>query len=284
MPGEFGTFLALTGTEFSGSDAKELLGLAEFLLTPSEELLEILSNNSHLIDNTISAIDLYDSDGIRENVDKYRNERLIHQSRDKVFFERKHRKISDDRFVSPWEAKENEKEESADRVDIRYRDFLRENAYAKFLYDTVKLGSGTTGYYLNHYAHVADFIKSLLPTEAADLNGSMLRKYEKDINRCFWPDSIEEIKENLRKENTKFAQYCLDKLEKNDNVSLNLTLSLLRQATKLSYSECLHLEMKGMINLLKNEHQTDLKTPMTKDLINEYFKTPEEYKYVDLKV
>lgn len=42
--------------------------------------------------------------------------------------------------------------------------------------------------------------------------------------------------------------------------------------------------MKGMINLFKNEHNVDSKTPFTKDLTEEFFKTPAEYKNVDLKI
>jgi len=42
--------------------------------------------------------------------------------------------------------------------------------------------------------------------------------------------------------------------------------------------------MKAIINLLKNEHQVDGNTPMTPELIEEYFKTPSEYKNVDLLV
>lgn len=53
MPGEYGTFLALTNTHFSGSEAKELLGLAEFISTPNEELEDTLRSHSHLLDNTI---------------------------------------------------------------------------------------------------------------------------------------------------------------------------------------------------------------------------------------
>ena len=62
-----------------------------------------------------------------------------------------------------------------------------------------------------------------------------------------------------------------------------MTLGLLRRATKVSYSDCIHLEMKGMINLLKNEHKVDENTPMTPELIEEYFKTPDEYKYVNIR-
>lgn len=40
--------------------------------------------------------------------------------------------------------------------------------------------------------------------------------------------------------------------------------------------------MKALINLLKNEHKVDENTPMTTELIEEYFKTPAEYKHVDI--
>jgi hypothetical protein len=41
--------------------------------------------------------------------------------------------------------------------------------------------------------------------------------------------------------------------------------------------------MTAMLNLLKDEHKVDDKTPITESLVEEYFKKPEEYKYVNLE-
>jgi hypothetical protein len=76
----------------------------------------------------------------------------------------------------------------------------------------------------------------------------------------------------------------LQKLEENDETALHVTLELLRKAVKSSYSECQHHEMKAMLNLLKNEHNVTSKTPMTPELIQDFFKTPKEYEHVNLEV
>lgn len=284
MPGELGTFLALTGTPFNGSEAKEILGLADFIMSPSEEFKYIMNRNLKLIDNPIWAEDLYGTDGIKENVHKYKYEAMHRYATERYLNEKKHRQFSDHTFIAPWDAKKLEAEKGADKVDLEYKRYLRENLYHKALHDFTKLGSGATGHYLNHYKHVADYVKSILPTEESDLTGSILRRYERDINRCFYANTMEEIVENLKKENTKFSRYCLQRFEENDQVALNVTLALLRKAERMSYSECCHAELKANLNLLKNENNVDANTPMTKELLESYFETPKEYQYVDLTV
>ena len=204
MDGEIGTFLALTNTVFTGSEAIELLGIADYCLTTSVKLMEELSRVGHLRDSRIDAFHLH---GMNDGFKDFREEQKRMHKHDQDLFNWKHRRVVDKKFIPPWEAKENERQEASDRVDVKYKEFLRDNAYSKFLYDKLKLGSGHTGHYINHYKYHADHLKSLLDLEETSLRGSIVRRYEKDINRCFWPDSIEEIIENLKKENTRFAKY-----------------------------------------------------------------------------
>ena len=46
----------------------------------------------------------------------------------------------------------------------------------------------------------------------------------------------------------------------------------------------MHLELKAALNLLKNENEVTAQTPITKELIEGYFKTPAEYKHVNLEI
>ena len=64
------------------------------------------------------------------------------------------------------------------------------------------------------------------------------------ISRCFYANSIEEIKDNLRKESSPFAQECLDAMERNSDLSMRLALKMLRQAQNLDYTNCLKMEVK----------------------------------------
>lgn len=284
MPGELGTFLALTGTPFTGSEAKEILGLADEIMYWNKDLEQSVIYHLRYIDKTNVAANLHVTDGIREKVDIYKHENRMRNHFDDLYhadkFDGPHSQLGFKR--STYDAAQKHRAEES--IDRQYEKLLRKDLEHKALHDATKLGSGTTGHYLNHYAHIMDYIKPKLPFEGGDLTDSILRRYENDINRCFYPDSIEEIIENLKKENTNFSKYCLQKLQENDRTALNVTLALLRKAIKGSYSDCCHLEYKALLNVLKNEHKVDAKTPFTKELIEEYFKTPEEYKHVKLEV
>jgi hypothetical protein len=50
------------------------------------------------------------------------------------------------------------------------------------------------------------------------------------IDRCFFSNSIEEIRENLRKESHPFAKKCLDAMDKNSPLSMQLALKMVRKA------------------------------------------------------
>jgi hypothetical protein len=282
MPGEFGTFLALTGTPFTGSEAKELLGLADFIWNPNENFMRAFNRKLALIDFPTTAIDVFETDGIHSSVNRYKYEAFMRKLSEKKDHDIKYLQLPLDKFDPTSREKQTYTEEVNDMIDMDYKNLLRENLEHKILHDATKLGSGTTGHYLNQFKHVADVIKSFIQFETPDLTGSFLSKYETVINRCFYSNTLEEIIENLKKENSQFSKYCLKKFEENDTTALNVTLALLRKAQKSSYSECCHLEMKAMLNLLKNEHNVTEATPMTVDLIEEYFKTPIEYKNVDL--
>lgn len=284
MPGELGTFLALTGLPITGGEAKEVLGLAEFIATPNDEFHTAIRTNIRHIDQSIDAESLHGSDGIKENVSKFRMDRLDKHDKEMYLYQKRHHIIENTKFIPPWEAKQIAEQKISEKIDLDYKNYLRDDLYHKVLHDMSKLGSGTTGHYINHYKHAADYIKSFLPFEAACTHNSFLIKYRNDINRTFHSNSLAEIKHNLLNENTKFANYVLSVLAKNDPVAMDVTLALLRKATKSSLSECMHLELKAAINLLKNDNNVTAQTPMTAALVDSYFDTPAEYKHVELDI
>ena len=70
------------------------------------------------------------------------------------------------------------------------------------------------------------------------------------ISRCFYPSSVEEIKERLRAENHPFADKCLEAMNRNSELSMRLALSMLRKAINMDYKSCLEMEIAVASNLL----------------------------------
>lgn len=68
------------------------------------------------------------------------------------------------------------------------------------------------------------------------------------IDRCFWPDSIEEIMSNLKCETHPFAKTILAKMESNSMLSMKLALRMLRKARNLCYGEILKMELNVALN------------------------------------
>lgn len=232
----------------------------------------------------ITARELYGDDGLKQNVQKWR---LLQKNLERQEEEQHADKFSEhkkDIFRPIGSEEPLSAEEINAEIDMKYKHYLRENLYYKALKPNFELGSGATGNYINYYTHFADLYLEHLEFEGCYTSGSFLKHHELQINRCFYGDSIEEIKENLRKEGTKFSKYCLKRMDEMDPLALNVTLALLRKGIRGSYSECCHYEMKAMLNILKQPHKIDKNTPMTPELIESYFSTPEEYKHVDIDV
>ena len=73
------------------------------------------------------------------------------------------------------------------------------------------------------------------------------------INRCFYPNSVEEITDLLRREASPFAQHCLAKMQTNSQLSMKLALRLLREARTLDYKGALQNELKVSLNKLEDK-------------------------------
>lgn len=183
MPGELGTFLALTGTPFTGSEAKEVLGLADEILNWNTDLQELISDRLRTIDKTISAAQLHATDGITDNVFSHKNEAIFRGANEKFQFNKEHELSYSHMGFKKSQIEGVLKQKAEANVDMQYKQLLRKDLEHKVLHDRTKLGSGTTGYYLNHYAHTTDFIKGWIPFEEADCTNSICRSHENEINR-----------------------------------------------------------------------------------------------------
>jgi len=75
-----------------------------------------------------------------------------------------------------------------------------------------------------------------------------LLQHKQLIDRCFRADSVEEIMENLQKENHPFAQDILQKMQGNSMLSMKLALKMMREAQNLPYGEILKMELNVALN------------------------------------
>ena len=72
------------------------------------------------------------------------------------------------------------------------------------------------------------------------------------IQHCFSASSVEGIFENLKTENTAWAQVTLKNLEKCSPLSLKITFEQLQKAKHLDFSHCLKMEGILTKNFLKD--------------------------------
>lgn len=63
--------------------------------------------------------------------------------------------------------------------------------------------------YQNYFKYVADHIKMNGGNDMEEL-ADTIHRHMKDINRCFYANTLEEIIENLKRENTPFSKKCLE--------------------------------------------------------------------------
>ena len=53
-------------------------------------------------------------------------------------------------------------------------------------------------------------------------------KHRQMIDRCFWPNTVEEIMENLKRESDPFAKVILERMQNNSMLSMKIALKMLR--------------------------------------------------------
>lgn len=105
--------------------------------------------------------------------------------------------------------------------------------------------------YFNFLQHQLDYVTQYTP-ENYDANKSKFKKHLQAINRCFYSNSIEEIMENLKRENTPFSKLCLENMERNSMLSMKLALKMLRDAQNLDYRGCLLNEINVSLNKVQD--------------------------------
>jgi len=97
-----------------------------------------------------------------------------------------------------------------------------------------------------------DYVKDYTGDEYNKDTNKYVRHTEA-MNRCFYPSTVEEIMENLKKENTPFANQCLEQMKKNSMLSMKLALRMVRDARNLDYKGCLLNEINVSLNKIQDK-------------------------------
>lgn len=97
-------------------------------------------------------------------------------------------------------------------------------------------GQQTT--FQNYFSYIADKVHEYTWFETPE-GGDTLKRNIEAINRCFYPLSVEEIIENLKRENSPFSRRCLEQMERNSMLSMKLALKMVRDGKNLCYKSCL---------------------------------------------
>jgi enoyl-CoA hydratase len=86
--------------------------------------------------------------------------------------------------------------------------------------------------------------------EADTLN--TISNHQQMIDRCFYPDTVEEIMENLRAEKSPYAKQIIERMEANSLLSMKIALKMLRRARSMPYAEVLQMELNVALNKVKD--------------------------------
>ena len=78
-------------------------------------------------------------------------------------------------------------------------------------------------------------------------------QHQKLIDRCFWPNTIEEIMDNLRKEDHPIAKNMLEKMEKNSMLSMKLALKMLRDSKNQCFGQVLKTELNVALHKMEDQ-------------------------------
>ena len=80
-------------------------------------------------------------------------------------------------------------------------------------------------------------------------NKNTFKRHTDIINRCFYPSSVEEIIELLKKEgDSPFTKLCLERMKSNSMLSMKITLKMLRDAKNKDYKSALETEFNVSLN------------------------------------
>jgi enoyl-CoA hydratase/carnithine racemase len=254
LPGELGTFLALTGFPMTGIDAREL-GMADMLVHYSKAYEEELTDILFAMEFPIPNYDLLSNKGRYGPRNQEILERLEEDNKKQLadHFERARQKqdnIIHEEFMEP---KDKVPSMTAD-ADYNYKQMIEK--YNLRFKESQEPGyfESYDGIYQNYYDYVLGYVKSHSGHDYP--RTSTILKNMTDINRLFRFSTLEEITDALRREESegsKFAAACLKKMTSNSQLSMKLALKMVREARNLDYKGSLEQEINVALNKIQDK-------------------------------
>ena len=248
----------MTGFPITGIDAKQF-GIADELVHNSasyeEELDDILFAMEFPIPN-------FDTIGDRGRQNPWRDQIAKRiKSEEKQYLAEvteRHRKKMDNLIHEEFmEPKDRVPSLVADS-DFKYKQLLRQ--YNKRFSEGEKAGylkaEKEDLVYQNYYNYVLSYVKGHSGHDYPRDPRTLLTKNHQAIDRLFFPSTLEEITENLRKEaaeGSTFAALCLDKMAANSTLSMKLALQMVREARNLDFKGALKNEINVALNKIQDK-------------------------------
>ena len=81
----------------------------------------------------------------------------------------------------------------------------------------------------NFFLKQQEFLKMQIG-HSMNQNNSDAIQHSSLIARCFYADSLDQIRDNLSRESSPFAKECLEAMDRNSELSMKLALQMLRKA------------------------------------------------------
>lgn len=280
LPGELGTYLALTGQVMVGPDLISTNFASRYLTDDVgiDDLKTRLEGANRALKNRYAHM-LHMGTEMECEV----KEAIVceKENKENMVFDYKTYGLVDDEGVivepNPWIRLEQRAKDliyGPQNVDLR-------NEYKNF--DKMMRIRGQW--------HITEMARQMLPGSGYGGHFSHFRGFD-TIRRCFYPDDIEQVKELLKQDGTEFAAECLRVMEAASPLSLALTLRLVHEARRRNFPEAMALELGVAVNratdsefpiamenciLSKKPHVGNIwkySAPIPSSLVDEYFAIP----------
>ena len=246
LPGELGTFLALTGEIMHAPDVmKTQLGW------------KWRPNDDNIIDSFSEAARFFERP---RSIDDYYGQQDTY-----AIALKKHREELDARWDieaaknlknSKFRFNEDNSPSTTANADLEYMRNLKqfEDGRRPDMRGTIWNETDDKEKVINYFDHfMSTFNREITLSNRVSIDDCEHLNNMKEINRCFYSNSVEEIKENLRKEGSEWAMKTLRRMEKNSPTAMELSLRLVREAKLSSMGECMRREMVVARNRIQDD-------------------------------
>jgi len=251
LEGEIGTFLALTGFPVANWDLVKLGLTKSFTFPYLEEALSTATIGRNFFESmheyTEKWEESFNNNQNQKNKSNFNN-MSSHLSRDEL--KKMNLLGNTDPFKYPWERQHEENQNNI--MPTPFHSMIEREIKTD---RQINFKDSKGRYFNNTYANFMSLVYNKLPLMGQTYFS--LVHVVKDINRLFRFNTVKEIYEALKEENTYFSEMCLEFLDKKSPLSLEVTLRLLRNARKMNYTEIIKQEINVAKNMIMKNKDFD---------------------------